>query len=250
MRIPAWVCTAAAAFWEAAGGLEPFPRTLRGPIARSGLELTLKELPALGVRSARRYLTGLGVVWKCSSSDRPLRACLAAHAGAGLILLDAVDPPREQVFSLAHELAHFLRHYREPRRHARRRLGDGITEVLDGRRPPTAPERVHAVLAGLALGPHVHLMHRGPRRELVSEQVAAAEEEADQLAYELLAPAAGVAARGEEFVGPAGPARLEQVLREVFALPAVQAEDYTLRLLPPALQDPLLLRLCCPSRDL
>jgi hypothetical protein len=231
---------AAAAFWEAAGGPEPFPRTLHGPLARCALDVTVKELPGLSVRRAGRYLGGLGIVWKCGGPDRPLRACLVGVAGGGFILLDGADPPGEKVFSLAHELAHFLRHYLEPRRRAERRLGVGILPVLDGARPPTPAERVHALLAGLALGPHVHLMHRGPRREFVGAEVAAAEEEADQLAYELLAPAAEVAARAGPVSGPAGRARVVEILREGFGLPAAQAEDYGQRLLPPLPEDPLL----------
>ena len=119
---------------------------------------------------------------------RPRRAaCLAARDGAGFILLDAADPPRERVSSLAHELAHFLWHYWRPREWVRKHLGPGAAAVFDGRRKATPAERLRALLSYIPLGPHVHLMERGPRREIVDESVAAAEDEADRLAYELLA---------------------------------------------------------------
>jgi hypothetical protein len=247
MKVPAWVVAEAAAFWHAAGGPEPFPRNLRGPIARSAFNLTIKELPGLSVHGTDRYLARLGVAWQCRGQDRPLRACLAAWAGAGIILLEADDPPEQRVFSLAHELAHFLGHYWGPRRRACRRLGDGITDVLDGKRPPTPAERVHALLAGLSLGPYVHLMNRGPRRELVSAETIVAEEEADRLAFELLAPAANISARTGGISSAAGRGRVEEVLRQVFGLAADQAEDYSRLLLPPQPQDPLLRRLGRPA---
>lgn len=243
MKVPLWASELADGFWKAAGGPEPFPRALRGPIIRSEFDLTVKELPGLNGRSAERYLAGLDVTWACGSPARPLRACLVASAGAGFIFLDAADPPREQAFSLAHEVAHFLRHYLEPRRRACRRLGEQVLAVLDGARPPTEGERVHALLRGVPIGCHVHLMGRGPRREALTGEVAVAEEEADRLAYELLAPAAAVSARLGEVEGEAGRARAVEVLRAVFGLPAAQAEEYGRLLLPPLPEDPLLGRL-------
>jgi hypothetical protein len=240
VRIPVWVSEAAAAFWAAAGGPEPFPRRLRGPIARSAFDVTIKELPGLTARGAARYLAGLGVPWGHGGPNRPLRACLAAWDGAGFILLDAEDGPEEQTFSLAHELAHFLRHYWAPRQRACRRLGEGAAAVLDGRRAPTPAQRVDALLGGVALSLHVHLMERGPRRELLSQATAVAEEEADRLAYELLAPAAAVAGRVAEMAGTASRGRLAEILRTQFGLPAAPAEDYALALLPEVPADPLL----------
>jgi hypothetical protein len=195
MSTPLWVTELAAAFWAGAGGPEPFPRTLREAIARSPFDLTVKELPGLTVRRAERYLAGLDVAWACGEPDRPLRACLAAKVGTGFVFLDPDDEPRERVFSLAHELAHFLRHYGQPRRLACRHLGDGAAEVLDGRRPATPAERLRALLANVPVGCHSHLMYRGTDRRVLSAEVARAEEEADRLAFELLAPAAVVLSR-------------------------------------------------------
>lgn len=238
MNVPLWVSEAARAFWQEAGGPEPFPRTLRRPITLSPFDVTVKDLAGLSVRGLDRYLAGLDIVWTCDARDRPLRACLVARDGAGWIFLDATDEPGEQVFSLAHELAHFLRHYWGPRCRACRRLGDRAAEVLDGRRPPTPAERARALLADVSLGPYVHLMRRGPRRGEVSAAVAVAEEEADRLAYELLAPAAAVAAQAG-----AGRTRVAEVLRQVFGLPAARAGEYSRLLLPVLVEDPLLRRL-------
>jgi hypothetical protein len=246
MKVALWARELAGEFWGAAGGPEPFPRSLREPLLRSPLELTIHELPDLGLRRAEDYLTTRGVAWTCQGPDRRLRACLTAAGGAGFILLDAGDDPAERTVSLAHELAHFLRHYLQPRRLACRRLGESLTEVIDGRRPPTPAERFRALLANVPLGLHVHLMERGRRREIQRAEVAAVEDEADQLAYELLAPAAALFARTGAVEGDAGGTRVAAVLREGFGLPAACAEDYAGLLVPRRWEDPLLRRLRPP----
>jgi hypothetical protein len=238
MSAPLWVSELAAAFWRMAGGPEPLPRGLRGPLRRSGLALGIKELPNLSIAIAERYLGALGVRWRCGEPGRPLRACLAAFGGAGLVLVEEADPPAERTFSLAHELAHFLRHHWQPRRLAGRVLGESVHEVFDGRRPPTRSERLRALLRNVPLGVQVHLLRRGLRRQAPTAAVAAAEDEADQLAYELLAPADDVLVAAGRDRG-----RTAEVLTGVFGLPAEQSVDYAGLLLPAAPADPLLARL-------
>src|SRR5205085_3975397 len=122
----------------------------------------------------------LGAALVCGGPDRPLRGCLLACDGAGFIFLDAADPPAERTFSLAHELAHFLRDYWRPRQRAFAALGGSVREVFDGGRAPRREERLHALLRGVSLGPHVHLMARDGGTP--PPEVAAAESDADRLA--------------------------------------------------------------------
>jgi hypothetical protein len=242
MSVPLWAAELVRTFWADAGAVESFPRELRRAVARA-LPVSLVLLPRLRLEDVRAWLRHNGIPCFCDERDRPLRACLAAYRGHGLIFLDGTDGKDEQRFSLAHEVAHFLRHYWHPRRRACRSLGEQVAEVLDGDRPPTERERLHALLRDVPLGFHLHLMRRGPRREVLSAVVALAEAEADQIAYELLAPAADVFTRTGAVQGDAGGARLLEVLQTVFGLPPERAADYGRLLLPAGWVDPLLRRL-------
>jgi IrrE N-terminal-like domain len=242
MSAPPWVAELARSFWAEAGLVEPFPRELRRAVARA-LPVSLVLLPRLRLDGVRAWLHDNGIACRCGEEDRPLRACLVAVYGHGVIFLDGADAADEQRFSLAHEVGHFLRHYRQPRQLACRRLGKQMEAVLDGQRPPTVQERVHSLLKNVPLGLHLHLMQRGPRREVQSATVMRAEEEADRMAYELLAPAVDVLAQTGTARGDAGQARLVEMLQTVFGLPQQQAVDYGRLLLPPVWVDPLLRRL-------
>lgn len=240
MKVPLWVVELAGEFWGAAGMREPFPRSLRRPIAR-GLQMAVVSLPRLRLRDVQDWLGRNGIGGICCAGDRSLRACLAARDGWGYVFIDGSDPEDEQRLSLAHEVAHFLRHYWRPRREACVRLGPSVIEVLDGRRPPTPEERVHAVIARVPIGFHWHLMQRDASGEYASEAIAAAEAEADRLAYELLAPAEEVGDRadgaGHDHAALAG------LLRDEFGLPAAHADRYSQILLPPVAENPFLQRL-------
>jgi hypothetical protein len=227
-------------FWKDAGLAEVFPRDLRRAAARA-LPLGLVSLSGLWLDGVRDWLRRQGLPGLCGGGDRPLRACLVAYRGQGLVFLDAADPEDEQRFSLAHEVAHFLRDYRQPRLLACVRLGGRAAEVLDGERPPTADECLDAVLARVPLGFHMHLMDRDAAGRFATTAIAAAERDADRLAYELLAPAESVRARTG---GGADRDTVGRALQEVYGLPPARAVEYAGILLPAeAPADPLLRRL-------
>ena len=241
MTRPVWVAEAAEGFWRAAGEKEAFPRELRRPLAHA-LPVGLVLLPRLRLQAVDDWLRGQRIGCALDTTDRPLRACLVARRGQGLIFLDGTDPPDEQRFSLAHELAHYLRDYWQPRREAASRLGPAILAVLDGERPPRTEERIDALVARLPLGYHVHLLERTPAGGAGSARIARAERDADLLACELLAPAAAVLRdlSGDDPHGRRVAATGR--LRDTFGLPAAQAARYAALLLPPPPPSDALLR--------
>jgi hypothetical protein len=182
---------AASAFWKLAGGRGQYgrPVDLERAVAVA-LPLGVVKLPRLSTGKVAEVLSRIGTVPWSVAVDRPLRACLVADVGVGLVFLDGADPDDEQRFSLAHEVAHFLLHYIEPRRRVVQALGSAMVRVLDRSRPPTTAERLSSAMAGLSLEPFRHAMARDDSGTAAHHRTEAIEGEADDLAIELVAPEA------------------------------------------------------------
>lgn len=235
MSPPLWVVELAGRFWAAAGPPPPYPRDLT-MAATVALQLCVVRLAGLSLDGVRGWLTRAKVPVRIDEPDRPLRGCLVGWASAGVAFVDAADPPAEQRFSLAHEVAHFLRDYAAVRRAAAGRLGPGVLDVLDGRRPATAEERIHAVLRHVPVAAHVHLLGRDDAGRPRSDAESEAEAAADRLANELLAPA-------ELFAGAGDPAAVRGQLETVYGFPPAAAARYARELCPAPSADPLVERL-------
>jgi hypothetical protein len=238
VSVPLWASELARVFWTRARQSESFPRTLRRPISRA-VRLSVMLLPELNVQAAMEWLKKCGIVCELQGQDRPLGACLVARWGHGIAILDGDQGDDELRISLAHELAHFLKDYWILRQQICKRLGPAAVEVLDGVRSPTTDERLHALLRSVQLGFHVHLMERNRDGTVTSPSTSEAEENADRLAYELLAPADHVFADGS----PTNNRALIEKLRVYYGLPGLQAARYARILLPPVHTDSLILRL-------
>ncbi len=187
---------AAKAFWEAVGGRRKFgsPVDLERAVAL-GLPLGICRMPALSTAKVAAVLERIGTIPWSTRPDRPLRGCLVADLGVGLVFLDGEDPADEQRYSLAHEVAHFLLHYLQPRQHVLDVLGTGMAAVLDRTRLPTDGERLSSALRDIVLEPFRHAMSRAVDGRPSHFRTHLIEAEADDLALEIIVPAAELRSR-------------------------------------------------------
>ena len=214
-------------FWSFAGCRESFPRSLEAPLSWA-LPVALIKLPRLEVSSLTEWLNRQGIIPPFTVAYRCLRACLVARAGYGMIFLDGSDSEDERRFSLAHEISHFMLDYWQPREHALSVLGSRIQDVLDGRRLPTPEERLGGLLQGVSWQTFTHLMDRSPSGQVEHLRILDAEDRADRLALELLAPRATVISRLQTVQWRESSAhdRVVETLQQEFGLPGTVAHEY------------------------
>ncbi|MEP6776225.1 MAG: ImmA/IrrE family metallo-endopeptidase [Chloroflexota bacterium] len=224
-------------FWGALPYDPPaFPRDL-SRVASMALPVVTKELPHLSLKGVNRWLSERNMAESVSGPDRLLRGCMLAYGGYGIVLADSNDPADEKRFTVAHELAHFLIDYSEPRVRAIEALGDEIIPVLDGLRAATRVERLHAILSTVPLGLHVELMERTTAGGYTAKATLDAEDRADRLALELLAPADDALDAMSDLIESSGLShgsrrvRATRLLASRYGLPEAQARDYARLLL-------------------
>ncbi len=214
-------------FWALAGGPPDYPCDIENAITFT-LPLELVGRPKLRVHDIQAWTYRTTTAHDIRGRDRRLHGCLLADRGEGVIFYDADDPLDEQRITLTHELAHFLVDYQAPRERAVSIFGPAILPVLDGERPATDVERLHAVLSTVHLGRMSHIMER-PDEGLPSNAVLDIEERADRLALELLAPASLLQAQMQQATAHGFKERmafLTQHLLTIHGLPEHIASSY------------------------
>jgi hypothetical protein len=174
-------------FWARTALPDAFPRDIEKAVALT-LPFALVKLPSITVPVVRRWLEARRLRAQIPNDPRDLMGCLVAHRGLGIAFVSGADPDEEQRLTVAHETSHFLRDYLLPRHQIIQALGSDIADVLDGRRPPTLQERANAVLSHVRVGAHVHLLPRNGEDESSDPVIAGAEDKADSLGLELVAP--------------------------------------------------------------
>ena len=199
-----------------------FPRDLAEDIPLA-LPLTVVPLPGLTPRKGLQWLVAHrlahgGLV----ATDNRKHGFTVAHAGRGVLFLNSDDPRDEQRFTLAHEVAHFVLDHLQPRSRALSARGESIRPVLDGQQEPTVEEQLFSVLERMPYRTQANFMDRddegGPR----TGQVMEAEQRADLLAFELLAPRRELL----PLLDQAGRKELEAELVSRFGLSVTEARTY------------------------
>lgn len=215
----------AAFFWKRAGRRVPYPRELWMPIQRA-FPVSIRQIKGLSVSLVYEELSLLGCEEPPGSPDRKLRGCLVAFKGNGIIFLDPSDPPADKRFSLAHEAAHFIIDHWGPRNAVAREINPEALDVFDGEREPTVAERFKGISRGVMIRPFEHFMDRSADGDIRLSPVLLAEDKADRLALELLAPAATVIEDQKGSRKPASEVNLATVLSDKFGLPQSVAVSY------------------------
>lgn len=172
-------------FWAAAETVGGYPRNIERAVALS-LPVAVVKLPKLNVQAMLKWLQRHGVHVDMRDHDNDLMGGVVAHRGYALLFVCGGDTLDEQRLTVAHETAHILEHYLRRRAQVIEALGDSVIEVLDGDRLPTTAERAQAVISGVRVGAHIHLLPRSGKKR--SPTVDRSEREAEALAMELVAP--------------------------------------------------------------
>lgn len=147
-------------------------------------------VPRLTCGLARDWLKSKGRAHgRLPRTNRRLHGCTVAYAGRGILFYDSSDEERQQRFTLVHEVAHFVLDHYLPRGRALRVFGQDILPVLNCQRSPTPHESLFLLLERIPFGVQVNLMERNASGEPRTGKVMEAEQRADRLAFELLAPA-------------------------------------------------------------
>lgn len=222
--LPRWLERAVDRFWGEDDQDSPFPRSLHLPVLMN-LPLAIIEIDGLTVGNLDQWLHRHRLPQLANVANRPLRGCLVAYSGVGLLFVDRSDDPEQRRQTLAHEAGHFIVDYLMPRENVAQRRPE-LLDVIDGEREATDAERFDALLADLSIGFHTHLLERDAHGRHLSAGSADIEDRAERLALELLAPLHRVL----EELSPTNEHEIAQLLQQRFGLPAGVAERYAVHI--------------------
>src|SRR5437667_3833519 len=183
-----WLVRVTENFWSEIGGEIKYPLDLSYIISRS-FPLSVIALPQLRVARVESWFQQQGIPFCFLCQDRSLCGCIIAVRGSGFIFADSSDSDDERRYTIAHEVAHFLLDYLYPRQKVLQLFGESIRRVLDSERTPTKTEMLDALLSSVKLGTYTDMMPRSNKGDIDQAYILPAEEKADRLALELLAPA-------------------------------------------------------------
>jgi len=186
-----YIASIAREFWKQTGlKLNP-PYDIQGAVSLI-LSVDIVCLSKLSIKRIAQWLKNRNIIFSIGIGDRSLHGFILAFKGSGFIFINGTDPEDERRYTIAHEVSHFIIDYKIPREKAIGKIGIGILEVLDGLREPTYEERIDGVLSAVSVQPYMHLLEKSGEGSFIDLRVLDAENDADSLALELLAPSAKI----------------------------------------------------------
>lgn len=198
------------------------------------LPVDIISLSELSLVKIERWLLERGVGLSIEADNRVLHGFIITHAGSGIIFINGTDSEEERRYTIAHEISHFILDYKIPRDKAIAKMGNQITEVLDGLRNATVEERIDGLLGDIRVQPYTHLLEKTGDGSFNSVTVFDAENEADSLAVELLAPNSNViknTKNGQSKISFSDfQSRCLNLLVSDYMLPETVAKEYAVRL--------------------
>lgn len=218
-------------FWKEAGLTPTYPLqpTLLEQAICLLLPVNIVRLNMLSVYKAAAWLAERSCTIQIEQ-DCPLYGLLFIHRGQGFIFLNGTLSPSEQCYTLAHELGHYLLEFEHPRKKTITLLGNGMEEIFQGTRKPTVEEELTGIIKRTNVSPYVHLLEENHSTVEERFQVWAAEDRADAMAFELLAPFHAVDAelniRRESWSFNRIKEELPDILARKFGLPASVTKQY------------------------
>lgn len=152
------------------------------------LPLNIVTMSNLSFKKIQEWFSNHGVVFKVGFNNRLVHGFLTCSQGEGFVFVNGTDSDDERRFTIAHETSHFIIEYHNPRLKAIAKFGVNIVPVLDGLRDATVEERIDGILSNISVRKFTHLLEKSGTGEFDSYNNWSAENDADALAVELLAP--------------------------------------------------------------
>lgn len=152
------------------------------------LPIRIVYIQNLSLVEVDNWLKGRGINIEIDINDRIMHGVILIREGNGFIFVNADDSTIEQRFTIAHEVSHYLLDYQVPRERAMLEVGTEIEKVLNGKDQPDRFQQVKALIKGISIQPYGHLIEKKGNGSFLNWVNFNAENEADYLALELLAP--------------------------------------------------------------
>jgi len=175
-------------FWSATRINNEPPFDIAGAVSLL-FPIDIVQLSDLSTAKIDHWFSSRNINIQTHVKDRHLHGFVVFSRGVGFMFVNGTDDEQERRYTIAHEISHFLLDYKIPRDKIILKLGVGVEEVLDGIREPSATEMVEGIIKHVSVKPFTHLLEKDGNGSFENLQVYHAENNADTLALELLAPA-------------------------------------------------------------